>query len=162
MKKKNKPIRRRKCKNCKEYFRKKTSIKHKQFNFCTRECKKLWLGTQPPTAKDLDGRWSYAVKERAGFKCEYCGKEEYLNSHHIYSRSNTTLIWDLDNGICLCAGHHTFSTFSAHKSPMDFSDWIREKRGEKWYQDLKDKARVTTYIKDVDTQEVYINLTVLR
>ena len=67
--------------------------------------------------KGIDGKldiaWSKLVKLRAGMKCEYCSKTSYLNSHHIYSRSKKSTRWNPDNGICLCVGHHTFSsTFS--------------------------------------------------
>jgi hypothetical protein len=89
--------------------------------------------------KKLDDLWALRVKEKAEFKCEYCGKEEGLNSHHIFSRSNHSVRWYIPNGLCLCVSHHVFGNFSAHKSPMDFSDWIKEYRGEEWYDELKRK-----------------------
>lgn len=92
--------------------------------------------------KKRDSNWSYMVKELAGNKCEYCGKTEYLNSHHIFSRSNHAVRWYLPNGICLCSGHHTLkSDFSAHKTPADFVEWIKEYRGMEWYEDLRMRAR---------------------
>ena len=99
--------------------------------------------------KTRDKNWSYMVKELAGNKCEYCGKTENLNSHHIFSRSNHNLRWDVVNGCCLCAGCHTFSTkFSAHKTPLEFAIWIKEYRGEEWYEDLLKKARMICKKKD--------------
>lgn len=87
--------------------------------------------------KKLDDLWSAKIKRIAGNKCEYCGKTNTLNSHHIFSRSNRSTRWDIDNGICLCVAHHTFSSqFSAHKTPMEFSEWIKELRGEDWFYDL--------------------------
>jgi len=75
-------------------------------------------------------------------KCEICGKTEYINSHHIYSRSNRAIRWDIDNCSLLCPSHHTFSTeLSAHKAPMNFADWIIDKRGLVWYKRLRRKAR---------------------
>ena len=89
--------------------------------------------------KKCDVLWAKIIKERAGNKCEACGKTAYLNSHHIYSRSNHRMRHNLKNGVCLCAGCHTFSsTFSAHKTPAEFMDWIRIKRGEAWYKELKE------------------------
>ena len=86
--------------------------------------------------------WSLKVKELAGFKCEYCGKPTGLNSHHIFSRSNKSTRYDLDNGVCLCVGHHTFSSsFSAHKTPAEFIEWIKEKKGDGWYEKLRRKAK---------------------
>jgi len=81
------------------------------------------------------------VKERAGYKCEYCGKTEYLNSHHVFSRTNYSVRWDVNNGVCLCAGHHVLGNFSAHKAPLEFADWLKGERGEKWYDKLLLKAK---------------------
>lgn len=90
--------------------------------------------------KQLDDLWSKLVKDRAGNQCEKCHKTSYLNSHHIFSRQNKSVRWDLDNGICLCAGCHVLNRDSAHKSPLLFAEWVKSKRGEKWYQILMAKA----------------------
>lgn len=89
----------------------------------------------------MDETWSNMVKIRDGNKCVYCGKESYLNSHHIFSRSKRSTRWYLDNGITLCVAHHTFSSgFSAHKTPAEFIEWIKEKKGEEWYNNLRLKG----------------------
>lgn len=106
--------------------------------------------------KKRDKNWAYLVKELAGNKCEYCGKTEHLNSHHIFSRSNHLLRWDITNGICLCAGHHVFSTeFSAHKSPAEFIEWVKEYRGLEWYEDLRKRAKrvpLNTFPQESETE----------
>lgn len=76
----------------------------------------------------------------AGNRCEFCGSTKRLNAHHIFSRSNFTVRWDIDNGVCLCVSHHTFGNQSFHKSPAEMLEWIREKRGEEWYEGLRKKA----------------------
>ena len=60
----------------------------------------------------LDKAWSLLVKLRAGMKCEIqgCTHKPTLNSHHIFSRKNASTRWDVENGICLCVGHHTMSS----------------------------------------------------
>lgn len=79
----------------------------------------------------LDDAWSKLVKLRAAMKCEYCGtKVRQLHSHHIYTRSRKSTRWDIKNGICLCAYHHTLGNFSAHKSPMEFTEWLMDYKGE--------------------------------
>ena len=90
----------------------------------------------------LDIAWSKLVKIRAGMKCEYClTTTKQLHSHHIYSRSNKSTRWDAKNGICLCAGHHVLSSkFSAHKTPVEFVEWLQEKRGMEYLRLLKHKA----------------------
>lgn len=88
--------------------------------------------------KQLDELWSELVKIKAGYKCEYCGTDSHLNSHHVFSRSNYSVRWDLLNGICLCAGHHTLnSKFSAHKAPADFIEWYKGYVGEEYYDKLR-------------------------
>lgn len=131
-----------KCKECgNKYERYSSQIKFRGSNFCSKTCKNKWRRKQKPKKKTLDELWSKIVKDRAGNKCEYCGKTEYLNSHHIFSRSNHSVRWDVENGVCLCAGHHVLSSFSAHKAPLEFAEWLKETRGEGWYDELRRKAK---------------------
>jgi 5-methylcytosine-specific restriction endonuclease McrA len=58
-------------------------------------------------------KWSNKVKERDKFTCQICGlidennKNKSLVSHHIMSfDENKELMYDLDNGICLCKNCH--------------------------------------------------------
>lgn len=99
--------------------------------------------------KGIDGKldlaWSELVKLRAGMQCEYCGKKTHLNSHHIFSRSKRSVRWDAMNGICLCVGHHTFSsTFSAHKTPTEFTYWLEKVKGKPFIEMLTIKAHQTS------------------
>ncbi len=94
----------------------------------------------------LDKLWAEIIKQRAGNRCEHrtyavrCKKITYLNTHHIFSRSNLSVRWDLDNGVCLCSGHHTLNNCSAHKAPAEFIEWIKEMWGIEWYENLRKKA----------------------
>lgn len=89
----------------------------------------------------LDEAWSKLVKLRANNKCEVCGKTSPLNSHHIYSRSNRSVRWDVKNGVSLCVAHHTFSSkFSAHKTPTEFTYWLEDKKGKDFMSNLMLKA----------------------
>jgi len=94
--------------------------------------------------KKLDKLWAELVQLKAGNKCEYCGHTETLNSHHVYSRSNKSIRWSDANGVCLCAKHHALGRWSAHKAPIWFVEWIKKKRGEKWYDMLQYHARQIT------------------
>ena len=86
----------------------------------------------------LDKLWAVIIKQRANNVCEYktCEKTDYLNAHHIFGRSNLSVRWNLNNGVCLCPGHHTLSNYSAHKAPIWFIEWIKKKRGIEWYGNL--------------------------
>ena len=88
----------RKCLICK------TETKYK---YCCYQCqlvairknqsKKKWHKSRGITKAKLDKLWSTRVKERDG-KCIYCGKTDYLNAHHIFSRHNLTVRWLMENG----------------------------------------------------------------
>ena len=95
---------------------------------------------------ELDDAWSLLVKLRAGMKCEIpnCGKTR-LNSHHIYSRSKKSTRWDPLNGISLCVLHHTLSSkFSAHKTSVEFTQWLYEYLGPEKMQLLRIRANQTS------------------
>lgn len=84
--------------------------------------------------KKLDNAWARVVKQRAGNKCEVCGKREALNAHHYVSRSNRRLRWEPMNGLCVCAGCHLFKNESFHKNPEWGHFWMEENR----WEDLRD------------------------
>lgn len=89
--------------------------------------------------KKADMLWSLAVRKLG--ECSYCGSRENLNAHHIFSRHNKSVRWDLDNGICLCAKHHVFSDqFSAHKTPTEFTYWLEKQYSKEWLENLAKKA----------------------
>jgi hypothetical protein len=85
----------------------------------------------------FDKLWSEAIKREANFRCEMCGSDRSLNSHHIFSRRYLSVRWAMRNGICLCAKHHFF----AHQNSIEFAKWILNKRGEEWYNLLLLKIR---------------------
>lgn len=109
---------------------------------CKIKSKRVKKQSSPGKQRQIkDKKWALDIKERDGFKCLHCGKEEYLNSHHIYSRSNYAVRWDMDNGITLCSGCHTMSSkFSAHKTPLEFIEFVKELWGEEWYERLRKKS----------------------
>ena len=80
--------------------------------------------------KKLDDAWSLAVKIKAGYRCEVCGKRSTLNSHHIVGRRNRTTRWDLKNGVCVCVKHHKFGIESFHEDPLWAKEWLEDKRWE--------------------------------
>lgn len=100
-------------------------------------------------AKGIDGKldeaWSKLVKLEWGEKCAYCGKGReqcQLHSHHIFSRSAKSTRWDTVNGICLCASHHVLNTsFSAHKTPTEFTYWLENLKGREWIEDLNKRNK---------------------
>lgn len=89
-----------------------------------------------------DDLWSIAVKINYWMKCAYSWECDNLNSHHIFTRSRNATRWDIDNGICLTANHHTFSQeFSAHKTPARFKEWLIWVKWERYYNELEKKSQ---------------------
>ncbi len=103
----------------------------------------------------LDKAWSRAILSKG--KCEICGKKESLNAHHIVGRRNLALRWDLKNGVCLCAGCHTFKTLSAHQNPEFFHFWLEEHR----WEDLRDINCIMYNIKKWSLEEMQEHLELL-
>jgi len=113
--------------------------------------------------KKADKLWSEAVKIEYNYECQYCWKTEYLNSHHLYTRSRRATRWDIDNGICLCSGCHTMSSiFSAHRTPLEFYEWLEWIRWSEWISALAKKSRAICNItpdlikKHISELELYI------
>jgi len=52
--------------------------------------------------------WELLVKTRDNYTCKKCGKhDEHIAAHHIFDKvSYPDLIYNLDNGICLCSSCH--------------------------------------------------------
>ena len=127
------------CPNCRYRKAQNKTVERRSVSSGLRYSKKAIKATRTkkPIDKKLDAAWSKLVKLKAGNKCAVCGKTKPLNSHHIYSRGNMALKWSLDNGICLCVGHHVGFKFSAHKTPTEFTKWLVSKFGQKFIDELE-------------------------
>jgi len=104
-----------------------------------------------PEIKKLDKLWRDAIKSRDEV-CQVCGGTSYLNAHHIIGRRNRNVRWDLDNGILLCSGCHTFKTESAHQDPLQFMEWFNNK-----YPDRYNTIRSRAYLSRKITYEEALN-----
>ena len=89
--------------------------------------------------------WSNLVKERDGYTCQVCGikkgeltkngKVVVFNSHHILAKEGayTHMMFDVDNGICLCQNCHRFSRVnSPHRQEFVFFVWLMINRTEQF------------------------------
>lgn len=99
------------------------------------------METKTKVRNRLDKLWSLKIRSK-GY-CEVCGKSDgLLNAHHAYGRKNLSTRWDLRNGVCLCATHHTMGNQSAHNNPIWFIKWMEENRRED-YDYLVEKMKET-------------------
>ena len=93
--------------------------------------------------KKCDKLWAIIVRSIG--HCEVCGKTENLNAHHLIGRGNYKYRYDLDNGLCLCVGHHMFNRdISAHasmESIVGLLEWLQDNKPEqyRWFMDNKGK-----------------------
>ena len=81
-----------------------------------------------------DDYWKWTIHQK-GY-CEVCGPPEEipfiefgktvkgLNAHHVVTRDNNNLRFDLHNGVLLCVNHHRFGNPCAHGNPIWFMDWF--------------------------------------
>ena len=99
--------------------------------------------------------WTEAVKVRADYRCEYCGRSKpyVLNAHHIFGRRHSTVKYDLDNGICLCYNCHN----EAHNNP-EFIKWIVNYIGKDRYDRIKAKHDQVKKWTEIEKREVYQSL----
>ena len=97
--------------------------------------KQLRLAGDKPRRKTIENRldklWSKVVRsiwaKKIGIgKCAVLGCQMLGNNpHHIIRKSKGKgLRWAPENGIVLCAGHHTLNTPSAHNPPLDDLKWF--------------------------------------
>lgn len=91
--------------------------------------KKKLLKIEKRNIKEQFKEWTLAVKTRDENKCTICGKDEYLNAHHLLPREIKEFRFNLNNGITLCRFHHRFSLDnSPHRNPFIFIQWLEENK----------------------------------
>ena len=105
--------------------------------------------TKTTIKRKLDKLFSEYIRSR-GY-CIKCKKLDNLQCCHIFSRSNMSVRWDIDNLLSMCAGCHFF----AHKNPILFTEFVREYLGAERYEQLKVRARAIKQWKLDEMVEFY-------
>ncbi len=84
--------------------------------------------------------WSEIIKKKAGYKSELSGKEGtqingiyIICAHHIGGKANYRLRYEIDNGICLTNGEHSFGVHNANYSE-DYRERIKGVKGRDIYK----------------------------
>ena len=86
-----------------------------------------------------DKLWKEVIIRRSGKTCEITGQTHALDPHHFYPKGlYGHLRYDLDNGVAIKRGLH-FAHH--HKGDPAIHQRIIEKRGQKWFKQLQQKAR---------------------
>jgi hypothetical protein len=102
--------------------------------------------------------WSSIVRNRCESVCAKCyldnlakgmtpeeAKEKatkHVDAHHIFEKGmNHSLMFDLDNGICLCFYHHKYWIHSIAIPEKDREDFIIKVIGKEKYEELEAKSK---------------------
>jgi hypothetical protein len=93
-----------------------------------------------PIKRDAADKWfSDVVRQKAGFQCEHCGKQDgRMECAHIWGRAAKSVRWSMDNALCLC--HYCHKVFTAN--PLDFSVWLESHLGQGHLDMLREKWQV--------------------
>ena len=90
--------------------------------------------------KQCDDLWFEIIKKKAGYKSELSGKEGLqidgiyiICAHHIGGKANYRLRYEIDNGICLTNGEHSFGIHNANQSE-DYRERIKLVKGRDIYK----------------------------
>lgn len=91
------------------------------------------------------------VKIRDGGKCQVCGKKE-VHVAHIYSKgANPSLRFNPLNLVLLCPKHHLYW---AHRSPIEFSEWVKNHLGEEKFFELRKQANLPVFKLDLNLVKI--------
>lgn len=106
--------------------------------------------------KKADALWAKVVKHDWNNECAYCwAKDKQLHSHHLFTRARKATRWDTENGICLCAGHHTLSSqFSAHQTGNEFFLWLETIKGREWIEMMSKRSQEVYKVTSEWLQEI--------
>ena len=90
--------------------------------------------------KQCDELWTEIIKKKAGYKSELSGKggrqidgEFVICAHHIGGKANYRLRYELDNGICLTNGEHSFGVHNANQAE-EYREKIKRIKGDDIYE----------------------------
>jgi 5-methylcytosine-specific restriction endonuclease McrA len=75
--------------------------------------------------------WSFKVIDRDGLKCKWCDSTEKLEAHHIIpirDIENPDLLFDLNNGICLCKKCHGKTIYKEKELEDFFHNLVKKDR----------------------------------
>ena len=90
-----------------------------------------------PIKRDAaDIAFSKAIRKRDG-SCMVCGREDTLESCHIYGRRNKVVRWSADNAFAMCHYHHRVMT----ENPLEMSRLCYQLFGDGHMEILREKSQ---------------------
>ena len=105
-----------------------------------------------------DAIFSLLIRERAGWKCERCGKRfsredgQGLHCSHFISRRHRSTRWHPDNAAAHCFTCHQY----LGEHPLEFAEWIRKHLGAGYRTaELRALSQVVAKFSKKDLESIY-------
>ena len=96
-----------------------------------------------------DQLWAAIIRNKK--KCEMCYAQNVrFNAHHIVSRANHSLRYDLRNGLCLCVDCH-FNI--AHRDPIAVIEFLKDERPDDLKHLQKEKRKISQ-LREKDYEDI--------
>ncbi len=89
--------------------------------------------------------WSELVRTRDNHRCVFCGKETYVQAHHLISRKFLPTAFNSNNGLSLCCKCHTLGLVSIHHSQWIFDKWLKDNRKKQYRWFLENRYKMVDY-----------------
>ena len=103
-----------------------------------------------------DALFSFLVRERANWKCEYCLRDfrhdpHSLHCSHVFGRRKQSVRCHPDNAMAHCIGCHRI----LGENPVEFARFVMETLGEQRYERLKVLANKPTKFTKADKELIH-------
>ncbi len=89
-----------------------------------------------------DVLFSKIIRARAGWRCENCGSDHYVQCCHVVTRSRSNTRTYAPNAFCLCASCHRM--FGG--DPPAWTAFVVDRRGEDGLADIQRRSQLTTKV----------------
>ena len=73
--------------------------------------------------------WSLKVRDRDGNKCVVCGKDTFIQAHHLAPKKQfPELMYEIEVGISVCPSHHVFGKANFEQNMIFAYEWLKKHR----------------------------------
>ena len=103
-----------------------------------------------------DAIFSLLIRERAGWRCECCGKQfergaQNLHCSHLFGRRHRSTRWAENGAVAHCAACHFYLT----EHPVEFAEWIEGYLGNNEMQRMRLVSQVVAKFSKRDLENIY-------
>ena len=88
-------------------------------------------------------QWSLDIRARDGNECIVCHATGRLNAHHLIPKERfQAVMFELNNGISLCASCHKFGAYSFHRHMIWAAEWLKNNRPDQYQWAVETSKRL--------------------